>query len=422
MLVGTGLLKLPASVRGEISWMDAFFTSVSAVSVTGLATVDIPGTFTTFGQSVMIMLVQVGGLGIMTLTTLGALLVGRRVGFKDVLAVREEMGNVDSPRSTLRLVGQIAAITLFVELVGAVVLAVGFFRGGLDAASAAFYGVFHAIAAFCNAGFVALPSGDIFKYAGDAVVILPLALLIIIGGLGFPVMVELSRYRRTRRLTVHSRIVLITSGILLLIGVASVGALEWTNPGTLGGNPLGTKLWMSFFQGVTPRTAGFQTVAYPEMREPTLVIQAALMFIGAAPTSTGGGVRITTIALLALVLLAQYRGAEEVSVFNRRLPRGLVQKAFAVLSLSTLLVLTATFALMISDGLSLLPALFEVTSAFGTVGLTLDVTPGLSTFGKFLVIGVMFLGRVGPITLVLALALRHRPRTYTYPEEDIAIG
>lgn len=198
--------------------------------------------------------------------------------------------------------------------------------------------------------------------------------------------------------------------------------LEWENPATLGGNPTGTRLWMSLFQGVTPRTAGFSTVDYAQMRDPTLLLQIGLMFIGTAPTSTGGGVKVTTLALLTLVVLAQARGQEEVSVFGRRVPRQLIQKALAVLSLSTLLVLTATLTLMVSDGLALLPAIFEITSAFGTVGLSMNVTPELSPFGKLLVAGVMFLGRVGPITLILALSARQKPRGYVYPQEDIAIG
>lgn len=422
MLVGTLALKLPASTRGGISWVDAFFVSVSASSVTGLSTVDFPKTFTYFGETVIMVLIQVGGLGIMTFATLGALLVGRRVGFRELLTVREELGSIDSPRNTLRLVGQIASITFLVELVGAVFLAFGFVRGGLGVGKGAFQGVFHAVMAFCNSGFATLPDGDLAPYAGNSVVVGALACLIVVGGLGFPVLVNLYHYRQVRRLTLHSKLVLLTTAALIAAGAVSVGILEWTNPSTLGGHPLGTKLLMALFQGVTPRTAGFQTVDYPAMHGTTLLIQIALMFIGTAPTSTGGGVKVTTIALLFLVVLSQVRGQEDVSAFGRRLPAQLIAKALAVLSLSALLVLVATLALMVSDNLGLLPALFEVTSAFGTVGLTLGVTPHLSTFGKLLIAVVMFLGRVGPITLILALSARQKPRGYAYPEEDIAIG
>jgi trk system potassium uptake protein len=422
ILVGTLLLKLPASTREGISWVDAFFTSVSAVSVTGLSSVPFPTAFTTFGVVVVMLLVQVGGLGIMTLATVGAVLVGRRVGFRDLLAVREELGNVDSPRNTLRLIAQIAGITLLVEVAGVAVLLVGFVRGGLGLGEGLFQAVFHAITAYCNAGFVALPSGDLTPYAGNVSVNVALVALIILGGFGFPVLVNLYHYHRRRRLTLHSKLVLVTTAALLLIGVLSVALLEWENPATLGGEPLGTRFLMSLFQGVTPRTAGFATVSYPEMNETTLFLQIGLMFIGTAPTSTGGGIKVTTLALLVLVVVAQVRGQEEISAYGRRVPRQIAQKTLAVLSLSALLVVTATVALMVSDNLALLPAIFEITSAFGTVGLTLNVTPQLSTFGKLLVAGVMFLGRVGPITLVLALAARQKKRGYAYPQEDIAIG
>ncbi len=420
--LGTLLLKLPASTQEGISWMDALFVSVSAASVTGLTSVDYSATFTTFGTVMVVLLVQVGGLGIMTFTTLGALLVGQRVGFRDLLALREELGNVDSPRNTLRLIGQIAGITLLVEAVGAMVLAVGFIRDGLGYGEGLFQGVSHAVMAFCNSGFVTLPDGDLARYAGDPAINLALIALIILGGLGFPVLVNLYHYRQARRLTLHSKLVLVTTAALILIGVLSVALLEWENPATLEGNPTATRLWMSLFQGVTPRTAGFSTVDYAQMRDPTLFLQIGLMFVGTAPTSTGGGIKVTTLALLVLVLLAQTRGQEEVSAFGRRVPQQLIQKALAVLSLSALLVIVATLVLMVSDGLALLPAIFEVTSAFGTVGLSMNITQDLSPFGKLLIVGVMFLGRVGPITLILALSARQKARGYVYPHEDIAIG
>jgi trk system potassium uptake protein TrkH len=236
------------------------------------------------------------------------------------------------------------------------------------------------------------------------------------------VLVDLYRYRTDRRLTVHSRLVLITSAVLLVVGILSVAVMEWSNSGTLGGQSLSTRLAMSVFQGVTARTAGFFTVSYPEMRDPTLVVQTLLMFVGTAPTSTGGGIKVTTLALVFLIIVSQVRGQDRITLFWRTLPASLVAKALSVLALASLLVFLSTLALMVSDGLELLPALFEVTSAFGTVGLSLDVTPILSTFGKVLVSAVMFLGRVGPITFIVALAVRQRTPQYRYPEEEIAIG
>ena len=423
ILVGTLLLKIPAANNG-ISWVDAFFESASAVTVTGLQAVIPAKDFTPLGQSILAVLIQLGGLGIMTATTVGALLIGRRMGFRDLLVVREELASPDSPRNVARLVGQVAFITFLVELVGVVALTIRFALEGHGIGSLGL-GIFHTIAAFCNAGFDIFEQGTAF-YAGDPTVNLTLIYLIIAGGLGFPVLVNLYYYPRIRRLTLQSKLVLITTAVLLVMGILSVALLEWTNPRTLGGEPLGTRVLMSLFQGVTPRTAGFATVTYPDMRDPTLAIQIALMFIGTAPVSTGGGIKVTTVALIFLTLLAQVRGHEEVTAFGRRTPASLIAKSVTVMTLSTLLVSSATLALMVSDDVPFLPALFEVTSAFGTVGLSLGPGYGLATelsaFGKILLAFVMFAGRVGPITVVLALSERTKPRRYTYPEEDIAIG
>jgi trk system potassium uptake protein len=420
--MGTALLMLPWSTRSGISFVNALFVATSCTTVTGLTTVDVPGTFTHFGEVVMMVLIQIGGLGIMTVTTLAALLVGQRVGFRRLLTVREEAENAGSPRNTLRLLFQIARITFAVEFLGAIVLSIGFVRVGLGVREGIFQGVFHSIMAFCNSGFPTLPGDDLIPYAGNWLIVGALAAMITLGGLGFPVLVDLYNYNEDRRLSVHSRVVLVVSAALVLVGFLSVALLEWTNPNTLGGQSLNTKAAMSLFQGMTPRTAGFSTVSYPEMREPTLLVQVVLMFIGTAPTSTGGGIKVTTLALVALIVVAQVRGQERITLFRRTLPRPLVARALSVLALASLLVFLSTLVLMVSDGLELLPALFEVTSAFGTVGLTLDVTPNLSTFGKLLVSLVMFLGRVGPITFIVALAARQRTPRYKYPEEEIAIG
>ncbi|MGH3107601.1 MAG: TrkH family potassium uptake protein [Rubrobacter sp.] len=419
---GTALLKLPWATTDGISLVNAFFVAVSCSTVTGLSTVAIPETFTHFGELVMMVLMQLGGLGIMTVTTLAALLVGQRVGFRRLVAVSEETENAGSPRNTLRLVFQIARITFIVELLGAVALSIGFVQAGLGLGEGVFQGIFHAIMAFCNAGFATLPGDDLIPYAGNWLIVVTLVCVITLGGLGFPVLVDLYHYRQSPRLSVHSRVVLITSSALVVFGVLSVAVMEWTNPHTLGGESMSTKAAMSLFQGVTPRTAGFQTVSYPEMREPTLLVQTVLMFIGTAPTSTGGGIKVTTLALVILIVAAQVRGQERITLFWRTLPGPLISRALSVLAVASLLVLLSTLALMVSEGLELLPALFEVTSAFGTVGLSLDVTPHLSTFGKILISVVMFLGRVGPITFIVALAARQRTPHYRYPEEEIAIG
>jgi trk system potassium uptake protein TrkH len=423
ILLGTLLLKIPAANNG-ISWLDAFFESVSAVTVTGLQAVVPAEDFTPLGQGILAGLIQLGGLGIMTAATVGALLIGRRMGFRELLIVREELASPDTPRNVARLIGQVALITLLVELVGVVALTARFAIEG-NGWSSLGLGIFYSIAGFCQAGFDILEAG-IVSYAGDPTVNLTLIYLIIAGGLGFPVLVNLYYYPRIRRLTLQSKLVLITTAVLLVVGISSVALLEWTNPRTLGGEPFGTKLLMSFFQGVTPRTAGFATVTYSDLRDPTLAVQTALMFIGTAPVSTGGGIKVTTLALIFLIFMSQIRGQEEVTAFERRIPRSLIAKSLTVLSLSVLLVSGTALALMISDEVSFLTALFEVTSAFGTVGLSLGPGYGLamelSPFGKLLLAAVRFAGRVGPITVVVALSQRSKPRGYTLPEEEIAIG
>jgi trk system potassium uptake protein TrkH len=423
IVVGTFLLKIPGANNG-ITWLDAFFESVSAVTVTGLQAVVPAEAFTPVGQGILAALIQLGGLGIMTAATVGALLMGRRMGFRELLIVREELASPDTPRNVARLVGQVALITFLVELVGVVALTVRFALEGHGIGSLGL-AIFHTIAAFCNAGFDIF-EGGMASYAGDPTVNLTLIYLIIAGGLGFPVLVNLYHYPRIRRLTLQSKLVLITTAVLLVVGVSSVALLEWTNPLTLGGEPFGTRVLMSLFQGVTPRTAGFATLMYADMRDSTLAVQIALMFIGTAPVSTGGGIKVTTLALIFLIFLSQIRGQEEVAAFDRRIPRSLIAKSLTVLSLSVLLVSGASLALMISDEVSFLAALFEVTSAFGTVGLSLGPGYGLATelspFGKLLLAAVMFAGRVGPITVVVALAQRSKPRRYTLPEEEIAIG
>ncbi len=246
IVLGTFLLKIPAANNG-ISWLEAFFESVSAVTVTGLQTVSAAEAFTPLGLAILAALIQLGGLGIMTLATVGALLTGRRMGFRDLLVVREELASPDSPRNVARLIGQVAFITLLVEAVGAVILTIRFALEGHGIASVGL-GIFGAIVGFCQAGFDIFEGGMV-SYAGDWTVNLTLIYLIIAGGLGFPVLVNLYYYRRVRRLTLQSKLVLITTAVLLVVGVASVALLEWTNPRTLGGEPFGTRVLMSLFQG-----------------------------------------------------------------------------------------------------------------------------------------------------------------------------
>ncbi len=289
VLVGTVLLKLPASTSGPgVSWLDALFEATSAVTVTGLQVAPPYANFTTFGQGILAVLIQAGGLGIVTATTMGMILVGGHLGFKGLMAASEEASLPGGPGNLLRLARNIALATFALELAGAAVLTVYLVTTGRDLPAALGHAVFHSISAFCNAGFSTFPQG-LSAYAGSLTVNLLFVSLIVAGGLGFPVLVNLYRYPRVRRLSLHSKLVLTMYAVLLPAGVLSFAALEWNHAQTLGGEPLLTRLLESLFQGVTPRTAGFTTVTYSDLYGPTLVTQIVLMFIGAAPASTGGG-------------------------------------------------------------------------------------------------------------------------------------
>jgi trk system potassium uptake protein TrkH len=422
ILVGTALLKLPAATSGDISWLDALFEATSAVTVTGLQVVDPPRDFTVFGQVVLAVLIQVGGLGIITATTLGVILIGGSASYRELVAANEEENLPGGPRNLRRLLVRIALFTLIIELAGALVLAGRLFSLGWDAAGALGHAVFHAISAFCNAGFSTFPGG-VSRFDGDIFVNLAFVALILLGGLGFPVLVSLYRYPKDRRLTFHAKLVLAAYAVLTPLGILGFAALEWTNPRTLGGEPLLTKALESLFQGVTPRTAGFSTVSYSDLSTPTLATQIPLMFVGAAPASTGGGVKVMALALIFLLVVSQARGGGELAAFGRRIPDHYVRKTLALVSVAALLVFSGAVVIMISDGWGFLPALFHSTSALGTVGLSARSSAELGVFGKLLLILFMFVGRLGPITFLVALSSRSRSEADDdYPPGNIAVG
>lgn len=287
ILAGTALLKLPMATAGGISWLDALFEATSAVTVTGLQVVDPPRDFTVFGQVVLAVLIQAGGLGIITATTLGVVLIGGHPSYKELMAAEQEENLPGGPGNLGRLIGWIALFTLVIELVGTLFFTGRLISLGWDLPGALGHAAFNAISAFCNAGLTTF-SGGISRFDGDVVVNLVFVALILLGGLGFPVLMSLYRYPKVR-LTLHAKLVLATYAVLTPLGVLGFAALEWTNPQTLGGEPLRTKVLESLFQGVTPRTAGFSTVSYSDLSAPTLATQIPLMFVGAAPASTGGG-------------------------------------------------------------------------------------------------------------------------------------
>jgi potassium uptake TrkH family protein len=430
ILFGTLLLWLPVSADGpgNVGLEDALFTSTSAVTVTGLASTDI-ARFSLFGEVVIMILIQVGGFGIMTIGSVLAIVASHRVGLRQRMLAQAEIGAVDMG-DLRRLILAIAKITLAVETTLALILFLRFWAEGYEdgPVASAYSGVFHSISSFNNAGF-SLYSDGLVGFVTDPVVVLSVSAGFIIGGFGFPILVEFWRHSAQRlsgvrraHWTLHTKITLLATAALLVFGPLVVMTFEWTNPATLG--PLDTfdKILAGWFQGVTPRTAGFNTIDIGGLNEPTLLVITTLMFIGAGPASTAGGIKVTTFAVLGFVLWSEVRGNTDMNVFRRRLPSNLIRQALTIALLAIGLVVGATLVLMSVEDLALTPALFEITSAFGTVGLSTGITGSVGASGHLLLVLVMLAGRVGPVTFVTALALRERVPTYRYPEERPIIG
>ncbi len=424
IFAGAGLLTLPfATESGESApFLTAVFTSTSSICVTGLVVVDTPTYWSTFGEVVIMLLVQVGGFGIMTLASLLVFLLAGRLGLRGRLLAQAE---VAAPllADVRRLVFAVVKLSLFFEAIGATILAVRWWTAyDYSLGRSIYLGVFHSITAFNNAGF-ALWTDNLTSFASDGWICVTIALLIIAGGLGFPVWLELSRlWRRPHRWSLHTKLTLLVTAVLIVGGTGAVLAFEWGNPGTLGPFGVGGKLLAGFFQGVTPRTAGFNTVDYGEMELETLFVTDFLMFVGAGSASTGGGIKVTTLALLALMVWAEVRGDPHVTAFSRRLPAHAQRQAFAIATIALGAVVISTLALMAHTELTLSQTLFEALSAFGTVGLSTGITADFGAFGQWILIALMYLGRVGPHTLGVALVLRERQRLYRFPEERPIIG
>ena len=424
ILLGAGLLMLPfATESGEsASFLTAIFTSTSSICVTGLVVVDTPTYWSTFGEVVIMLLVQVGGFGIMTLASLLLFLLAGRLGLRGRLLAQAE---VAAPllADVRRLVFAVVKLSLIFEAIGAAVLALRWWTAyDYSLGRSIYLGIFHSITAFNNAGF-ALWTDNLTPFATDAWICVTVALLIIAGGLGFPVWLELSRlWRRPRRWSLHTKLTVLVTAVLIVGGTGAVLAFEWSNSGTLGTFDVGGKLLAGFFQGVTPRTAGFNTVDYGEMELETLFVTDFLMLVGAGSASTGGGIKVTTLALLALMVWAELRGDPHVTAFSRRLPAHVQRQAFAVATIALSAVVISTLALMANSEFTLSQSLFEAFSAFGTVGLSTGITADVATAGQWILVALMYLGRVGPHTLGVALALRERQRLYGFPEERPIIG
>ena len=424
IIVGTLLLWLPWShAPGQnVTLLDALFTATSALCVTGLIVVDTATAWSPLGRVILMLLIQVGGLGIVTLGTMVALLLGRRVGFQGRLRTAAQV-SASGTGGVVRLVRTIFLISLGFETLGALLLYPSF-AALHGPGRGAFYAFFHSVSAFNNAGFALYPD-SLLRFAGNPAVILVLSALFIVGGLGFIVHLNVwsnLRYGRQFPLTLHSRVVLLTTLVLGVFGTVAVLGLEWTNPKSLGELPLGGKLLMGFFQGVTPRTAGFNTVDYTLLREPTKLVTMLLMFIGGSPASTAGGIKTVTFFVLVASAWSMMRGRGELSAFGRRITLETVVKAGSVALLSTGLVIGALFLLTLTETLPLMTTMFEAFSAFGTVGLSLSATFDLSVPGRLIIILLMYLGRIGPLTFALALVQEPHASNVKYPAEGVLIG
>lgn len=423
ILFGALLLTLPESTQDGVGlpFLNAVFTATSAVCVTGLVVVDTATTFTHFGEWVILLLIQVGGLGFMTFATMFAMILGKRITHKERLLLQEALNQV-SVEGIVRLTKSILQISFAIEALGALILTLRW-HTDFGWSKALYYGVFHSISAFNNAGFDLFGNfSSLTAFVGDPVINITMMLLIICGGLGFIVLADLLSSGKKFRL--HTKIVLQVSGALILFGAVFIFIMEFANPRTLGPLPIGTKVLAAFFQSVSSRTAGFNTINIAGMYDTTLLSMIVLMFIGASSGSTGGGIKTTTFIAIILSVLSTYRSEPHVVLEGRTVPKDVIQKAWAITTSAAFLIFLMISILSHTERVDLLSVLFEVTSAFGTVGLSLGLTPTLSVVGKIAIILTMFIGRVGPLTLAFVLSQKRNKQVghIKYPDERIMIG
>jgi len=419
IILGATVLHLPFSNTGGVTFGDALFTAASAVTVTGLIVVDTGSAYTLVGQLVIALLIQLGGLGLMTFAALLLWMLGHSIGMPQRLVLRDELGQ-SSLRDLGALVKIVVIIALACEALGTAVLMVVFVpEYGWSAGT--WQALFHAISAFNNAGF-SLFSDSLMGYVGDPVVNLAITFMFIFGGIGFVVLAELYQKRGWQKLSLHSKLMLTGTAGLIIWAWVAFAVLEWSNPGTLGGlEGTGAKLWASWFQAVTPRTAGFNTLDYAAMEPSTTIMTITLMLVGGGPTSTAGGIKVTTLIVLVLATLAFFRQQEHLTIFGRSLGVDEIMKVLALTVLSLFIVMSGLFATAISYTGDFLDLLFEVTSAFGTVGLSRGATSELDTIGRACIIVIMFVGRIGPLTVGFFLATRATVKV-RYPAGKVYLG
>lgn len=424
VVVGTLGLMLPlATTTGApADWVTALFTATSAVCITGLVVVDTAAHWSVFGEVLITALIQIGGLGIMTLATLLTLTVSGRLGLRRRLSAQAEI-KAATLTGLPRIVRDVVVFSLICEAVAAVVLTLRFVLAyGESPGRAIYLGVFHAISAFNNAGFALWPD-NLMRFVADPWVCLTIATAVIVGGLGFPVVFELLRsWRRPRRWTMLTRITVAVTGILLVSGTLIFLAAEWDNPATLGPLDDGGRLLAAFFAAVMPRTAGFNSLDIAQMHPSSWLATDVLMFIGGGSAGTAGGIKVTTVGMLTFLVWAQLRGEPHVNIGHRSLPAATQRQAVALVLLSGGLVAASAYLLLVLTPYRLDQVLFEAISAFATVGLSTGITADLPMAGHLLLVALMFAGRVGPLTVGSALALKERVRRYELPETTVIIG
>lgn len=430
--VGALLLSLPIS-SNEFKWMsfvDAYFTATSAVSTTGLSVIsDTAAYFSVFGQIVLLILIQFGGVGFMCITTLFMMLLRRKITLKDRMVMQMEF-NQDEGRGMVRLGRNIMLVTLAIEGAGFLLLLTPFCLA--NGAYGIWQALFISVSSFCNAGFdiMGMTQGlgsSLSGFAGDVMVNLSVSLLIILGGFGFTVLMDIGKNKwHFKKLTLHSKLVLITSGVLILLGWVFFFGAEFNNPATMGNMSVGGKLLASLFQSISPRSTGFATVDQAGLTSGSKFMTIFLMFIGASPGSTGGGIRTTTLTVLLLVMVAGLRETDDIAAGKHKLTRQSTRKAVSVLMMSLLIVLASTFILLFSEkssGATFEDILFECFSAYTTSGLTCGLTGSLSVVGKIVLMLNMFLGRVGTVTIgLMFVSKKGGDNNIKYPEGNVAIG
>ena len=425
--VGTILLALPISSAGG-QWtplLDALFTATSAVCVTGLVVVDTGTHWSAFGQTVIMLLIQAGGFGFMTSSTLLLLLVvRRRTRLRDRVLVQETLG-VGELGNVTGLVARVAIFTLLAEGIGALILAGSFMGNGHSAPTALWFGAFHAISGFNNAGFDLMGSVGQSSLRGlqtDYAVLGVLGVLIVLGGLGYAIVEDVLRARRWQRLALETKIVVLTTIALIVVGAVVIAVLEWDNPRTLGLLTIDQRILNSVFESITLRTAGFSALDTAALVEPTIFVVIALMFIGGASGSTAGGIKVNTFGVLLIAIVSTARGLPSAEAFGRRIQHIVIYRALAVALLSMAFLFLVSLLLEVISHEGFVDVLFEAVSGLATVGASRGITPGLSDPGHLVLIIAMFAGRLGPLTLVLALTARRRAVAYRHAVESIRIG